>query len=428
MRAWAWLATLEKQWVGHREVYDGREQIPFLPTAPTPTMQGLLPEVLSSIIGDIYDCALQPEGWIGALVRINRAMDAAYTSISLANSEFAMPRMAGHSPWDPVKLKVLAEEYGVEGVPGLLEVAYGDVDTPRSTLHQMPQAAFYATPFYRNWAAPQGLRDACVMKFVHTADRVGMVASVTSAQRDMVTANERQFMALLSPHLRRAAMIGDLLNHQRVETSVFRHALDQLSAPVILVDAQCKILYANASAHSMLESGQLVRANGGVFSPTNPLMRAALADAVLRAAGQAGDLGSRGMGIPVAGMAYQAAGAAAVAYLLPLKHSAIRSAFSPAVAAIFIATALSHHAPPAGVLACVFDLTPSEARVMQMVGVGCSTAATAAELGVSETTVKTHLAKVYSKTGVTRQAQLVQLVSSLSSPVGSLNPAGVTIG
>jgi DNA-binding CsgD family transcriptional regulator/PAS domain-containing protein len=336
--------------------------------------------------------------------------------------------MAGHSPWDPVKLKVLNEEYGIEGVPGLLEVVYGDVDTPRSTLHQMPQTAFYATPFYRNWAAPQGLRDACVMKFVQTADRVGLVASVTSAQRDIVTADERQFMALLSPHLRRAAMIGDLLDHQRVETSVFRHALDQLIAPVILVDAHCKILYANASAHSMLESGQLVRANGGVFSPTNPLMRAALADAVLRAAGQAGDLGSRGMGIPVADRAHHAAGAAALAYVLPLKNSAIRSVFNPAVAAIFIATALSHHAPPADVLASVFDLTPSEARVMQMVGTGSSTPAVAAELGVSETTVKTHLAKVFSKTGVNRQAQLVQLVSSLSSPVGSLNPAGVRIG
>jgi hypothetical protein len=122
-------------------------------------MQGLEPEVFSSIVGDVYDCALNPEGWTAALTRVNAMMDAAYTTISLSNPPFVMPRMAGHSPWDPVMLKVLNEEYGVDGVPGLREVAYGSVDEPRSTLNEMTEAAFHATPFYQNWVGPQGLRD-----------------------------------------------------------------------------------------------------------------------------------------------------------------------------------------------------------------------------------------------------------------------------
>ena len=98
-------------------------------------MQALQTGIFSSIVGDIYDCALDPEGWTTALIRVNDAMNAAYTTISLSNPQFIQPRMAGHSPWDPVMLKVLNEAYGIDGVPGLREVAFGSLDEPRLTLN-----------------------------------------------------------------------------------------------------------------------------------------------------------------------------------------------------------------------------------------------------------------------------------------------------
>ena len=41
----------------------------------------------------------------------------------------------------------------------------------------------------------------------------------------------------------------------------------------------------------------------------------------------------------------------------------------------------------------------------------------AAELGIAETTVKTHLARLFAKTGTRRQAELVKLVAGFSMPV-----------
>jgi DNA-binding CsgD family transcriptional regulator len=38
-------------------------------------------------------------------------------------------------------------------------------------------------------------------------------------------------------------------------------------------------------------------------------------------------------------------------------------------------------------------------------------------LGIGESTVKTHLHRVFSKTGTSRQADLVKLVASFSSPL-----------
>jgi hypothetical protein len=52
---------------------------------------------LSSIIGDIYECALEPSGWTGVTVRIAAAMNAAYATIALANVDDNQARFAARS-------------------------------------------------------------------------------------------------------------------------------------------------------------------------------------------------------------------------------------------------------------------------------------------------------------------------------------------
>ncbi|WP_261321722.1 helix-turn-helix transcriptional regulator [Rhizobium leguminosarum] len=65
----------------------------------------------------------------------------------------------------------------------------------------------------------------------------------------------------------------------------------------------------------------------------------------------------------------------------------------------------------------LYDLTPAEARVVLQIGRGLSAAQCAATLAISENTLKTHLGRVYAKTSTARQADLVALVSTISSPI-----------
>jgi DNA-binding CsgD family transcriptional regulator/PAS domain-containing protein len=375
-------------------------------------MDGLKPEVLSSIISDIYDCALQPSGWTAALTRINGLMNCAYTTISLSDPQFAQPRMAAHSPWDPVQLKILNEDYGVDGVPGLRDVIFGDIDVPQSTLNTMSEAAFIATPFYQNWVAPQGLRDGCVVKFVHTRDRVGAMAAITRADRDIISADERHFLALLAPHVRRAALISDLLDHHRVETQMFRSSLDGLRTPVLLVDADGDIVYENGAASDLLTSGP-IRRIGKAIGTANVMVDAGLAAAIAKATTNHTEIGNHGIGLPVSGPCDPPA----VAYVLPLAASGLRAAFNPAVAAIFVSTTITGLPSPQEALATIYDLTPAEARVLVQVGSGQSTAAVAVQFNLSENTIKTHLARVFGKTGTSRQPELVNIVAHLASPL-----------
>jgi DNA-binding CsgD family transcriptional regulator/PAS domain-containing protein len=320
--------------------------------------------------------------------------------------------MAAHSPWDPVQLKILNEDYGVDGVPGLRDVIFGDIDVPQSTLNTMSEAAFIATPFYQNWVAPQGLRDGCVVKFVHTRDRVGAMAAITRADRDIISADERHFLALLAPHVRRAALIGDLLDHHRVETQMFRSSLDGLRTPVLLVDADGDIVYENGAASDLLTSGP-IRRIGKAIGTANVMVDAGLAAAIAKATTNHTEIGNHGIGLPVSGPGDPPA----VAYVLPLAASGLRAAFNPAVAAIFVSTTITGLPSPQEALATIYDLTPAEARVLVQVGSGQSTAAVAVQFNLSENTIKTHLARVFGKTGTSRQPELVNIVAHLASPL-----------
>src|SRR4030095_11526980 len=88
-----------------------------------------------------------------------------------------------------------------------------------------------------------------------------------------------------------------------------------------------------------------------------------------------------------------------------------------AVGALFIWKAELDSRSSAGLIDRTFDLTPAELRVLQSsVAVG-GVRETPAALGIAETTVKTHLHRVFAKTGVSRQADLVKLAAGFSNPL-----------
>ena len=74
---------------------------------------------------------------------------------------------------------------------------------------------------------------------------------------------------------------------------------------------------------------------------------------------------------------------------------------------------------PADVIGKAFKLTPAELRVLlAIVDVG-GVPEVAAALGVAESTVKTHLGRLFEKTGAGRQADLVKLVAGFSMPLAN---------
>ncbi|RUW21496.1 helix-turn-helix transcriptional regulator [Mesorhizobium sp. M4B.F.Ca.ET.013.02.1.1] len=376
-------------------------------------MERLSSEILGSIVGDIYDCVLNPDGWTGVMIRITETMDAAYSTIALASTADNHGRFAARSPWDPERMRVLQEDYDVDAIPGLKAAVVGDIDTPVATLSHISEAELQQTPFYQNWAKPQGLREGCIIKFVHTPDRIGLMGCTTRAGRGIISVEEQRFMALLSPHLRRASLIGDLLDQARVTASLYRQALDHLAVPVVLTGASGAILHANEAAQQMLSVEGPIRSRNGLLQAQNPAVALALQEAIASAARADASLGSRGIGLPISAPGQPPA----VAYVLPLTEGTARAAFRPACAAVFVSTTTSASPLPEAVLTTLFDLTPAEARVLLRIGSGLSAPRSAVALGIGENTLKTHLNRIFAKTGTRRQADLVKLISDMGAPL-----------
>lgn len=61
----------------------------------------------------------------------------------------------------------------------------------------------------------------------------------------------------------------------------------------------------------------------------------------------------------------------------------------------------------------VLGLTLGEARIAALVGSGLSPRESAEKLGITEETARTVLKRVFSKTGVSRQSELVALLTKL---------------
>ncbi|WP_246682253.1 PAS domain-containing protein [Mesorhizobium sp. B3-2-1] len=173
---------------------------------------------------------------------------------------------------------------------------------------------------------------------------------------------------MLSPHLRRASLIGDLLDQGRVITHLYRQALDHLAVPVVLTHANGAILHANAAAEQMFSAQGPILSRNGLLQAQNPVAARALLDAIASAASADASLGARGIGLPVSAQGQPPA----VAYVLPLTEGTARAVFRPACAAVFISTTTSASPLPEAVLITLFDLTPAEARVLLRIGGGLS--------------------------------------------------------
>ena len=93
---------------------------------------------------------------------------------------------------------------------------------------------------------------------------------------------------------------------------------------------------------------------------------------------------------------------------------------SGTAAVIFITEAAEHAPPPVDALMTLFNLTWSEARVLEQIVSGRNRKEAAAVLGVADSTVKTHLDNIYAKTGTSDQLGLCRLAAKLSWPICSV--------
>jgi len=372
------------------------------------------PQQVSSLIGEIYDAALDPDLWPGVLEKGCRFVGGVASNLYSEDSAAKTGNI--HYTWgvDRHYGRLYYDKY-IKYNPFTTAQLFFDVEQIISVGDIMSYEEFRETLFYKEWAQPQGWVDAASAVLDKSATSYAAISVIRHEGDGLVDEDTRWRMSLLVPHVRRAVLIGKVIELHKAEASTLADTFDGLTAGMFLVDKTGRIVHANESGHVMIGDARFVRATSGRLVATDARANQSLQDIFVAA--ECGDdaVGVKGISVPLPARA----GQEHVAHVLPLTAGMRRRAGASysAVAAVFVRKAMLDVPSPLETVAKRHRLTPSELRVLLAIVEIGGVPEVANALGISETTVKTHLRHLFEKTSTTRQADLVKLVARFANPL-----------
>jgi DNA-binding CsgD family transcriptional regulator/PAS domain-containing protein len=363
---------------------------------------------LPDLIEEIYDAALEPALWNDVVVSINDFVGGQACGIFSKDSTNQSGLTHYYCGADPHYIKLYAETHSrfdpLSTLPPLGQVV--------SIPDLVDYDEYRRGRFYQEWLRPQGCVDAANVLLEQSSSTSAVLLTVLSGAH-MIDEEKRRRIAQIVPHVQRALLINKAIDLKQSEAARFADALDGLAAGIFLVDAGFRIVHANSAGHDILRADDFLRSiNGRLVARdgrSNRTLREVFAD-------DGGAPGIKGTALPLT--AHD--GERYLVHVLPLAAAA-RTATGiayKAVAALFVRKVALDN-PCGELVARTFELTPAELRVLLAIVEIGGVPETAAALGVAETTVKTHLHRVFSKTGAGRQADLVKLAAGFSSPLAN---------
>ena len=215
---------------------------------------------------------------------------------------------------------------------------------------------------------------------------------------------------------REAVAISDTLNLTTIRSEALEATLNAFTTGVYLTDRHGRIVYMNRAAERLVRTSNPIRVANSHLSPIDHKARLALDRAIDEATGDEADLPTSGFTIALPG----GDNGGLIATVLPLARGERQSGAFSGMVAIFVQDPIVMPPfVPGQAFAELYGLTTSELRVLLAMVPGLSVKEAAEMLGISENTAKTHLQHIHSKTGTSKQTELMRLFMSFTPPVNA---------
>ena len=214
----------------------------------------------------------------------------------------------------------------------------------------------------------------------------------------------------LLPHLRRFVRVHQALADARALGASATALLEHTRCGVIQLDRRGRIVAANGRARELLGERDGLADRGGRLRALTPADNASLQRLLARALPRFGGQGTGGS------MAVRRplVEARLVLHVEPVSEGRADLRASLVAAFVLVLDPASRaHADP-DLVADALGLTPAESRVAVLLAQGNTLRGIAMATGCGESTIRWHLKNIFGKHGISRQAELVQLVLSLS--------------
>ncbi len=261
-------------------------------------------------------------------------------------------------------------------------------------------------PTFRDFLRPRGLGWA-VGTFVQVPSDDTLVFSIERRFADgPVEDKHLPTLNALRPHLARAALMSARLRFDRAQGMA--ESLNRMGLPTAVLHGDGKVVATDPLFKTL--GGQIISRAFGKVGLADTGADALLAEAIQNLNAVEYQFGAKSIPVPARGES-----AAMIVHLIPIRRSA-HDIFGTAMGILVVTPLGSSQSLPDELLNGLFDLSPAEIRAANGLLQGKTIDDLAASTGLSRETIRTQVKAVLSKTGSTRQSDLISLLANVSLP------------
>lgn len=278
------------------------------------------------------------------------------------------------------------------------------------------ESEFFNSEYYRDYITPSDVRHIMGADMVGRDGLSARLRITRPEARENFGDAEKRLCRLLLPHLQQAIELHSRTLRTESERAFYEDAIDKLAMGVVILDGNAKVLRKNQAAEQLLREKRGLSQVGDALqvgdTQENRAFRTLLEEVIdahrqfqpgFVRAFRIADSGSlTGLGL-------------LVRPLPPIEGS---DGSSNPTAAIFVSDPHQSRQAPSDILIELFGFTPAESKLALRLVNGLTLDEASEELGISRNTAKSHLSSVFSKTGVARQTQLLQLILNSVATLG----------
>ena len=358
-------------------------------------------ELLSHILGAIYDAALDEAGWVTCLESIRQEMDANYASLIVrteTTNDVGLIVSAGNDQTnlDPGNPYIALSPF--TGMKPDQLVTVTDVLSERE---------WRESAYYRDYCAPQGVFHVLAADIATRNGGVyGFRVTRPETAPDFLK-SDIDFCRLIIPHIKRALNLHLSIHQDRKVSTLYHHAMAQMMVGVVILDQNGLVIESNSAGTAILALQDGLRAVDqqleASYANDNRKLHALLRQALEHPHAAKVTLTeamsiSRPSGKLSWGLIVQSISS----------DQWTEGKQRPSVA-VFVRNAEGKVDPPVRLAQQLFQLTPAETALAIQMANGSSLEEAAELLGIRRNTARAHLRSIFSKTGVRRQTELVRL-------------------
>lgn len=373
------------------------------------------------IITHIYRGPLEGSPWQGFLHELRLRTDTDIAAMMLS------PARAGVNSLTLWDCRVPPSQQGIDRAAAE-HASMGYLDPLTTTLSRIggvytlsqlvARPELEASDFYLKLMKPYGIEHMIGMYFTEPSGWKCYVGMLNGPDKDDFGSAEKQFLLALRPHLEQALELYARLKRSELEKIIYEDAINQLGIGTIVLNGHGAVIETNQVAQEILHdhscisliNDHLVISGAKHMDKLERLIKQALA---WRDAGHSKPF--------VDALRVECPGESSVGLLIRNAPAEpwYQNTANPSVV-VYISDLTKQLSAPEQLVARIFGLTRSEATLATLLANGASLAEAALEMKLAESSVRTYLKRVFSKVGVSRQAELVRvIVKSVALLAGS---------